>query len=103
VGNEDVLEVLLYAVQSTGPRKRAEFYANELKIFPGGWALGWEDKGETGYIAVLEKVALSGVETARKISTADVDQPAQWVRGLEVCGGTVSTTVAITMIKRRDN
>jgi hypothetical protein len=103
VGSGDVLEVLLYAVQSTGPGKRAELYANELKIFPGGWVLGWEDRGETGYIAVFENVALCGVETARKISTADVDRSAQWVRGLEECGGTVLATVAIAMIERRDN
>jgi hypothetical protein len=60
-GDGDVLEVLLYAVRSTGPGKRAELYANELKIVPGGWVLGGEDKGETGYIGVLKQVALCGV------------------------------------------
>jgi hypothetical protein len=68
-------------------------------MFPGGRARGWEDRGETGYIAVVrERCVVWGGDGTEDI-TADVDRSAQWVRGLEECGGTVLATVAFAMIE----
>jgi hypothetical protein len=39
-GSRNILEVLLYTVQSTGLGKQVELYANKLKISSGGWVLG---------------------------------------------------------------
>jgi hypothetical protein len=46
----------------------------------GCW--GGKIKEKAGSVAVFENIALYVVETARKISTANADWSAQWIRGL---------------------